>query len=183
MTRVAKYDNISSILLHRSFFMNISNYIKNIVNLGEKVPLASSVFAGIIIAICLLGVIMPQATCADFENTTNAAYVAKVTNEAKKDIRIIKAVMTAYSSTPDQTDDSPFITASNKYVRDGIVANNLLPFGTKVKIPALYGDKIFVVEDRMNKRMGNHRFDIWMPDRTSALIFGVKSVEIVVLES
>src|SRR3989344_3213041 len=59
---------------------------------------------------------------------------------------------TAYSSTPDQTDDTPFITAKGTTVRDGIIAANFLPFGTRIKIPDIYGDKIFVVEDRMNRR-------------------------------
>ena len=88
----------------------------------------------------------------------------------------------AYSSTPDQTDDSPFITAWNTHVRDGIIAANFLPFGTKVKIPEIYGDKIFVVEDRMNRRYW-HKIDIWFPDRASALNFGVKTVKIHILES
>lgn len=88
----------------------------------------------------------------------------------------------AYSSTPDQTDNSPFITAWNTSVRDGIVAANFLPFGTKIKIPEIFGDKIFVVEDRMNKRYW-HRVDVWFPDRASALNFGVKVLKIQILES
>ncbi len=83
----------------------------------------------------------------------------------------------AYSSTPDQTDDSPFITASGTYVRDGIIAANFLPFGTAVKIPDMYGDKIFIVEDRMNKRY-MYNIDIWFPDRESAKIFGRRTVRI-----
>ncbi len=165
----------------REFFkyMNI-HILKNNAILREKTPLIGSILAGIIVGICLLGIIMPQATNADFANTTNASYVAKNANETQK---TIKVVITAYSSTPDQTDDTPFITASGGYVGDGIVANNMLPFGTKIKIPALYGDKIFVVEDRMNKRMGNYRMDIWFPERAQAVNFGVKTAEIVVLES
>lgn len=89
---------------------------------------------------------------------------------------------TAYSSTPDQTDNSPFITAWNTRVRDGIVAANFLPFGTKIKIPDIYGDKIFIVEDRMNKRYW-HKIDIWFPDRQSAIEFGLKTVKIQILES
>ena len=84
---------------------------------------------------------------------------------------------TAYSSTVDQTDDTPFITASGTYVRDGIVAANFLPFGTVFKIPDLYGDKIFIVEDRMNKRYW-HRVDIWFPERQMAKEFGVKQIRI-----
>ncbi|MBI2674482.1 MAG: 3D domain-containing protein, partial [Candidatus Yanofskybacteria bacterium] len=66
-------------------------------------------------------------------------------------IAIHVVMASAYSSTPDQTDDTPFITAWGTQVRDGIIAANFLPFGTLVKMPDLYGDKIFTVEDRMNK--------------------------------
>ena len=126
---------------------------------------------------------MPQAINADFANTTNASYVAKTTNNAEKTIKTIKVVITAYSSTPEETDDTPFITASNKNVADGIVANNMLPFGTKIRIPELYGDKIFVIEDRMNRRKSDYHIDIWMPTKSSAINFGVKTAEIEILES
>lgn len=163
--------------------MNI-NILKNIAGLRDKTPLASSILAGIIVGVCLLAAVMPQTTSARFDSSAVANYVAKESNKvAQKTIKTIKAVLTAYSSTPDQTDDTPFITASGKYVRDGIIANNMLPLGTKVQIPGLFGDKVFVVEDRMNKRMGSHRFDIWLPERQLALNFGVKSAEIVVLEN
>ena len=89
----------------------------------------------------------------------------------------------AYSSTPDQTDASPFITARGTYVRDGIIAANFLPFGTRVKIPKMYGNKIFIVEDRMNKRYGSGHIDIWFPDRESALQFGRRTITIEVLSS
>ncbi|HNY97834.1 MAG TPA: hypothetical protein PKM84_01795, partial [Candidatus Pacearchaeota archaeon] len=36
----------------------------------------------------------------------------------------IKVIVTAYSSTPDQCDDTPFVTAAGNQVRDGIVAAN-----------------------------------------------------------
>jgi 3D (Asp-Asp-Asp) domain-containing protein len=90
--------------------------------------------------------------------------------------------ITAYSSTPDQTDSTPFITASNKHVRDGIVAANFLPFGAKIKIPSVFGDKIFVVEDRMNARYAR-RVDIWFPTRQEALNFGIKTLDIEILEA
>lgn len=90
--------------------------------------------------------------------------------------------VTAYTSSPEETDDTPFITASGKSVGDGIVANNLLPFGTKVRIPELYGDKIFTVQDRMHYRMGNYKIDIWFPDKTEAKKFGVKKATIEILE-
>lgn len=88
--------------------------------------------------------------------------------------------ITGYSSTPDQTDDTPFITAAGTHVRDGIVAANFVPLYTRIKIPELFGEKVFVVEDRMNRRFQN-RVDIWFPDRASARKFGIKQAEIVVL--
>lgn len=94
----------------------------------------------------------------------------------------LTAWITAYSSTPEQTDDTPFITASGSTVRDGIVATNLLPFGTKVKFPELFGDKVFIVEDRMHQRKMNN-FDIWMSSTEAARKFGITFARIIVLES
>lgn len=85
-----------------------------------------------------------------------------------------KITVTAYSSTPDQTDDSPFITASGAWVYDGIVASNFLPFGTKVRFPELFRDKIFTVDDKMHERFTDTRVDIWFADRESAKEFGIK---------
>ena len=110
--------------------------------------------------------------------------------EQKNEFEVIKTYTvraTGYSSTPDQTDSTPFITASGTYVRDGIIAANVyengrrLPFGTLVRIPEIYGDKIFVVEDRMNIRYKNN-IDIWFPERSSALTFGSKKVTIEIVE-
>lgn len=86
-----------------------------------------------------------------------------------------KVPVTAYSSTPDQTDSTPFITASGTRVRDGVLAANFLPIGTRVKIPEIYGDKVFIVEDRMNARYFK-RADIWMETRAEAKKWGVKYV-------
>ena len=95
--------------------------------------------------------------------------------------RTMNMTFTAYSSTPDQTDSTPFITASNTRVRWGTVAANILPFQTKVRIPQMFGDKVFVVEDRMNKRYW-HRVDVWMPTRQEAINFGIRTLRIEILE-
>jgi len=102
---------------------------------------------------------------------------------AKKQVVVSKRwlFVTAYSSTPDQTDDTPFITASNTHVRDGIVAANFLRFGAKIRFPTLYGDKLFIVEDRMNSRY-DYRVDIWMRSREEAKQFGAKIVPIEVVK-
>ncbi len=99
-----------------------------------------------------------------------------------KSVQKIRVVITAYSSTESQTDSTPFITASGSWVEDGIVANNLLPFGTKIRIPEIYGDKVFTVEDRMHWRKGYYHVDIWFPEYWQAKTFGAKNAYIEVLE-
>ena len=95
----------------------------------------------------------------------------------------INVVITAYSSTVEETDSTPFITAQGTLVRDGIVANNGLPFGTQIRIPELYGDRIFTVEDRMNASKSKNHFDIWFSSHDSATDFGVKRTYIEIIES
>ena len=98
-----------------------------------------------------------------------------------KTVNTLPVIITAYSSTPGQTDDSPFITAAGTSVREGIVANNYLSFGTKIRIPEVYGDKIFVVEDRMHWKKSNYHIDVWFPEYSEALAFGAKRTYIEIL--
>ena|SRR3989338_3794299 len=95
--------------------------------------------------------------------------------------RTVKVMVTAYSSSVFETDSTPHITAAGTHVRDGIIANNLLPFGTKIRLPELYGDKVFVVEDRMNQKKGLYHFDIWFSSYGEALNFGAKTTYLEVL--
>jgi len=94
--------------------------------------------------------------------------------------KVLKFWITAYSSTIDQTDDTPFITASGSYVKDGVAAANILPFGTKFKLPEIFGDQVFVVEDRMHPRFQN-RIDIWFANREEAADFGKKWTKVEIL--
>ncbi len=86
--------------------------------------------------------------------------------------KIMILTVTGYSSSYDETDDTPWLTAYNTLVRDGIAASNILPFGTKLRIPSLFGDKIFIVEDKMHPRYGEH-LDIWFPTKWQAKEFGI----------
>jgi|APSaa5957512535_1039671.scaffolds.fasta_scaffold189716_1 3D (Asp-Asp-Asp) domain-containing protein len=101
------------------------------------------------------------------------------------EIVTIPVTITAYSSTVDQCDDDPFITASNKRVERGVIAlsRNLLkkfdaeaPFdwGHEIYI-IIDGDSLgpFIVEDAMNKRYKDY-VDIWHPTREEANNWGVK---------
>lgn len=98
-------------------------------------------------------------------------------------IKKVKMIITAYSSTPEETDETPFITASGTYVKDGIVANNKYPFGTKIRIPELYGSKVFIVEDRMHREKGGYQLDIWFPDYSTAKQFGAKLTYVEILKN
>ena len=113
------------------------------------------------------------------ENTLEATSLA-AKSPLDEGVKRLTVHIPAYSSPPDQTDDTPFITAANTRVRDGIVAANFLPLYTRIKIPELFGEKVFVVEDRMNRRYQN-RVDIWFASREDAIKFGIKDAEIVVL--
>ena len=85
--------------------------------------------------------------------------------------------VTAYSSTPDQTDSTPFTTANGMTVNSNLVAANWLKFGTRVRIPSLFGDKVFVVADRMAPRFDD-RLDVWMPSRQEAMNIGLRHVTV-----
>lgn len=112
------------------------------------------------------------------QETANSTSTAKV-------IRTSTHVITAYNSEVAQTDDDPCTTANGFNVcihgEEDTIAANFLKFGTKVKIPELFGDRIFIVRDRMNKKHAE-RVDVWMKDRHDAIHFGVKVAKIQVVE-
>lgn len=101
--------------------------------------------------------------------------------EARKPRRIYKSTLTSYTSRPGETDSSPFITANGSHVHMGTIASNCLAFGTKVQFPELYGDQVFVVEDRLNSRYGCNMIDVWLPEYTQAIQFGHKYTTVYVL--
>jgi len=90
----------------------------------------------------------------------------------------VLANLSAYNPVEEQCDSTPDITASGKYVREGYVANNCLPFGTIVKIDGKY----YEVQDRMNKRYNSccECFDILMWNEDEAKIFGRQYKEVII---
>jgi 3D (Asp-Asp-Asp) domain-containing protein len=103
----------------------------------------------------------------------------------KKTVKSEKRVITAYNSEAAQCDASPCITANGfnvcEHGVEDTIAANFLKFGTKVKIPELFGDRVFVVRDRMNpKHYG--RVDVWMKEKADAKQFGVKLARIEVMD-
>ena len=96
------------------------------------------------------------------------------------DNRVVEVTVTAYSSRVGETDEEPFITAAGTTVRPGVVAANWLPLGTKVRIPDIFGDQVFTVEDRM-ARKNNNKLDVWFSDTGDALRFGVRRTRVEIL--
>lgn len=117
-----------------------------------------------------------------FSEGNSLIYSANPANPDPKVLREMNVIVTAYSSTILETDESPYLTASGTHVKEGIVANNLLPFGTKIRMPKIFGDEIFIVEDRMNRKVGYYHIDVWFSSYLEAKSFGVKTTYIEVLE-
>jgi 3D (Asp-Asp-Asp) domain-containing protein len=96
---------------------------------------------------------------------------------------------TAYNSIPNQTDSTPFITATGTRTRFGVIAlsRDLLrkfPYGTRVRIEDLSGrfngllaGRIFIVEDTMHPRKVN-TVDVWMSTRSQAMQWGVRNIRV-----
>ncbi len=118
------------------------------------------------------------------DQTDTIKPVAKTT----KTVATYTVSATGYSSEVGQTDDSPFITANGSYVRDGVIASNFLPFGTKVIFPDLFPNKIFEITDRMNSRYnpeisGRYNIDIWFQHTDDAIHFGRRTTKMLVLNN
>ncbi len=97
-------------------------------------------------------------------------------------IEKIEVIVTGYSSEPEQTDPTPFITANGERVGWGGIATNCLEFGTYIEIDG----QMFRVNDRMNKKydcMGTWRMDIWFPEKKLALSFGAQTKQIRIWEN
>lgn len=104
---------------------------------------------------------------------------------------------TGYNSLVDQTDSTPFITATGARTRFGIVAVSRdllgtdLPYGSLVRLKDLGGyytgrgagafqalldsQGIFIVEDTMHARK-TQQVDVWFPEYSTAINWGVRRV-------
>lgn len=94
-------------------------------------------------------------------------------------VETVTATITAYTSSVDETDDTPFITASGTRTGEGTLAcPPKYDFGTRIRI----SDKVYVCEDRMNRRYhSQERFDIWMETKDEAFEWGIRELEVEVL--
>lgn len=145
--------------------------------------------------VSLISFIFPQVAIAETKEktetySTNLDYFSETANnlnqglpeiEYREPKKTINLTVTAYSSSPDECSGNPFITASGEHVKDGTVAHNYLPFGTKVRFPEVFGNKIFTVEDRLAPHKGYYLVDIWLPSKQEAKEWGVKTLKMEIL--
>lgn len=109
---------------------------------------------------------------------------------------------TGYNSLVDQTDSTPFITATGARTRFGIVAVSRdllgtdLPYGSLVRLRDLGGyytgrgvgafqalldsQGLFVVEDTMHARK-TQQLDVWFAEYSTAINWGVRRIEVEVV--
>ncbi len=151
----------------------------------NKSLVIKSIVIGFITGIALYAIAAPNTIHADLKNTSNDITSATLVKDGHLTVCMLnesslivvsekRVTATGYSSRVQETDDTPFITASGKHVQWGIVAINGLKFGTKVRFPELFGDELFVVQDRMNESKGTEHADFWFAKTSDALKFGAK---------
>lgn len=118
--------------------------------------------------------LLPKVTISEGQKSSDTVVLARPIREYEV-VGTYKITVTAYSSTVDQTDSTPCITANGfdlcEHNREDVIAANFLPFGTKVRIPEYFGDRIFTVQDRMNARY-YYRADVWFKTREKAIAWG-----------
>jgi len=137
--------------------------------------------------------LFPIPTLANYQETEVLYNQNKVINnhlpkntDREYSIEFTKYItVTAYNSEFGQTDDTPCITANGfdvcEHGIEDTIAANFLRLGTKIRIPELFDNRIFVVRDRMNARYTD-RVDIWMINKEDALKLGKRLAKIEVLE-
>ena len=125
------------------------------------------------------------ANISPIKETPN--YELSLVRENNKEIIFIKngryevlsksfvANVTAYSSSPDETDSTPFHTATGEEVFDGMVAcSRDYSFGTYF----LIAGRVYYCGDRFNLRLEKLKYneaphlDIWMDSKEKAITFG-----------
>lgn len=89
----------------------------------------------------------------------------------------VVATITAYTSSEDETDSTPFENASGNRPGPGSVACPVrYAFGTRVLIQG----QQYTCDDRMHSRF-SERFDVWRETKNEAFEFGKKRVVVAII--
>lgn len=143
------------------------------------------------IVICYLIVLYDQSKQTIFYLNKDILYL-KEENEAlknrlnekqyyynNKQEDVIKTIVTAYTPSENETDDTPYTTAFLKNVHPKYIAVSR-PIIEKLKWKP--GDKVYIdgigiriIGDLMNKRFSDYRIDLFMWKKEDALKWGIKT--------
>lgn len=117
----------------------------------------------------ILGFICSFVLLSFIPNVTVVSFVRK-DHTPEKAFKLVRAEISAYTSSIGETDDNPFETASGSTVHVGTLAcPSKYKFGTEVEIAG----KLYICEDRMNKRYRDkENFDVWTESKKQAFSIG-----------
>ena len=128
-------------------------------------------------------VLRSQQRLVQAQQSTLSALISSYERWIQANTFAIPVKVTAYNALPEQTDDTPFINASNQRVREGTCAISIdlekalgLKFGD---IVVLKGIGVFTFQDRMHTRK-QRQVDVFFWDKRRAVEFGVKQTEMFV---
>jgi len=127
--------------------------------------------------------VFPMQTSLATINATAASKPRVALPKQAPKFRVVStftAQITGYNSEFAQTDGTPWTTADGTMCTEGVAAGPYaLPFGTKFRIPSLFGDRIFTVHDRSATPSGH--VDIWFRHYNDAIQFGRRTATIEVI--
>ena len=130
---------------------------KEVLKLCFAVVIAESLMAGVFYVASNHGILEYFKPKTIYINNAEAKTVE--VEAAKEEIESkLSGTFYTYNAEESQTDGNPYRTANGKIVKDGIVANNCLAFGTKIEVEGL---GVLEVQDRMNSRYGCNDFDVF----------------------
>jgi 3D (Asp-Asp-Asp) domain-containing protein len=125
-----------------------------------------AMLAFIAVAILLLIALTPPAEAQ--EVTPQSDHFRQATN--------MVATVTAYTSSEDETDSTPFENASGtRPARGSVACPRTLAFGTQVVIDG----KTYTCDDRMHSKYAD-RFDVWVESKAEAFEWGRRELAVVI---
>jgi len=127
-----------------------------------------------VIAVCFLIVFTVVMAIVFFALTTPQVRAEAINIT---DLESVHAVVTAYTSSEDETDSTPFENAAGTVPGRGSVACPMrFAFGTRVLIRG----HEYICDDRMHPKFGD-RFDVWMQTKAEAFEFGKQHVTVAII--
>ncbi len=99
--------------------------------------------------------------------------------QREEEYHLVQAEISAYTSSVDETDETPNVMADGTNTRRGAIAcPSKYSFGTKVVI----GNDTYFCADRMNRRYrDSEHFDIWVHDKKEAFDWGRRTLTIKII--